>query len=208
MSKGQGFIEGESFAFTSGVYGDRPTFVLTRDRIDDRAEITLYELAPIEIATARQNRFDQINKSTCITNVELGEAIVNGETPADLDEDGDLGHDWEDWCAIKIATLRGKRFNEVSYLIQSTLQDAGLEPETVCTGAPASLSLPEAAGVRLSIAFRAMKHIQRRDRLRAIADGISQMSLGECYYWHAKARSPTSPNGVKALRTLLADHIE
>jgi hypothetical protein len=207
MSKGQGFIEGESFAFTSGVYGDRPTFILTRERVDDRAEITLYELAPEEIATARQERFDRVHKSTRITTVELGEAIVGGETPVDLD-DADLGHDWEDWCAVKIATLRGKRFNEVSYLIQSTLRDAGLEPEVVCTGAPASLSLPEAAGVRLSIAFRAMKHVQRRDRLRAIADGISQMSLGECYYWHAKARSPTSPNGVKALRTLLADHIE
>lgn len=208
MSKGQGFIEGESFAFTSGVYGDRPTFVLTRGRVDDRAEITLYELAPEEIATARQERFDQVHKSTRITTVELGEAIVGGGTPADLAEDDDLGHDWADWCAIKIATLRGKRFNEVSYLIQSTLREAGLEPEVVCTGAPASLSLPEAAGVRLSIAFRAMKHVQRRDRLRVIADGISQMSLGECYYWHAKARSPTSPNGVKALRTLLADHIE
>jgi hypothetical protein len=207
MSKGQGFIEGDSFAFTSGVYGDRPTFILTRDRVDDRAEITLYELAPEEIATARQERFDRVHKSTQITTVELGEAIVGGETPAALGED-DLEHDWSDWCAIKIATLRGKRFNEVSYLIQSTLREAGLEPEVVCTGAPASLSLPEAAGVRLSIAFRAMKHIQRRDRLRAIADGISQMSLGECYYWHAKARSPTSPNGVKALRTLLADHIE
>ncbi|SFR56312.1 DUF7680 family protein [Halorubrum sodomense] len=207
MSKGQGFIEGESFAFTSGVYGDRPTFILTRNRVDDRAEITLYELAPKEIATARQERFDQVHKSTQVTTVELGEAIVGGETPADLNGDK-LGHDWANWCAIKIATLRGKRFNEVSYLIQSTLREAGLEPETVCTGAPASLSLPEAAGVRLSIAFRAMKHVQRRDRLRAIADGISQMSLGECYYWHAKARSPTSPNGVKALRTLLADNIE
>ena len=207
MSKGQGFIEGESFAFTSGVYGDRPTFVLTRDRVDDRAEIGLYELAPEEIATARQERFDQVHKSTQVTTIELGEAIVNGRTPVDLDND-DLGHDWTDWCAIKIATLRGKRFNEMSYLIQSTLREAGLEPETVCTGAPASLSLPEAAGVRLSIAFRAMMHVQRRDRLRAIADGISQMSLGECYYWHAKARSPTSPNGVKALRTLLTDHIE
>jgi len=208
MSKGQGFIEGESFAFTSGVYGDRPTFILTRDRVDDRAEITLYELAPKEIATARQERFDRVHKSTRITTVELGEAIVGGETPADLTEDDDVGHDWSGWCAIKIATLRGKRFNEVSYLIQSTLREAGLEPEVVCTGAPASLSLPEAAGVRLSIAFRAMKHIQRRDRLRAIADGISQMSLGECYYWHAKARSPTSPNGVKALRALLTDHIK
>jgi len=207
MSKGQGFIEGESFAFTSGVYGDRPTFILTRDRIDDRAEITLYELAPEKIATARQERFDQVHKSTQVSTVELGEAIVNGDTPAYLDDD-DLRHDWTDWCAIRIATLRGKRFNEVSYLIQSTLREAGLEPEIVCTGDPASLSLPEAAGVRLSIAFRAMKHVQRRDRLRAIADGISQMSLGECYYWHAKARSPTSPNGVKALRTLLAEHIE
>ena len=208
MSKGQGFIEGESFAFTSGVYGDRPTFVLTRDRVDDRAEITLYELAPEEIATARQERFDRVHKTTRITTVELAEAIIGGASPADLAEgEKDLDHDWEEWCAIKIATLRGKRFNEVSYPIQSTLREAGLEPEVVCTGAPASLSLPEAAGVRLSIAFRAMKQVQRRDRLRAIADGISQMSLGECYYWHAKARSPTSPNGVKALRILLADHI-
>ncbi len=206
MSKGQGFIEGESFAFTSGVYGDRPTFILTRSLVDDRAEIALYELTPKKIATARQERFDQVHKSAQVTTIALEDAIVNGKTPADLDND-DLGHDWADWCAIKIATLRGKRFNEVSYLIQSTLREAGLEPETVCTGGSASLSLPEAAGVRLSIAFRAMKHIRRRDRLRAIADGISQMSLGECYYWHAKARSPTSPNGVKALRTLLADHI-
>jgi len=204
----QGFIEGESFAFTSGVYGDRPTFVLTRDRTDDRAEITLYELAPAEIAAARQERFDRVQKSTRITTVELSGAVIGGESPADISDNDDIAHDWEGWCAIKIATLRGKRFNEVSYLIQSTLREAGLEPEVVCTGSPASLSLPEAAGVRLSIAFRAMKHVQRRDRLRAIADGISQMSLGECYYWHAKARSPTSPNGVKALRTLLADHIE
>jgi hypothetical protein len=207
MSKGQGFIEGESFAFTSGVYGDRPTFILTRDRVDDRAEITLYELAPEEIALARQERFDQVQKSTRIATVELGKAIVDGKTPADIDEDSDLSHNWEGWCGIKIATLRGKRFNEMSYLIESTLRETGLEPEIVCTGAPASLSLPEAAGVRLSIAFRAMKRVQRRDRLQAIADGISQMSLGECYYWHAKARSPTSPNGVKALRTLLISHI-
>ena len=206
MSKGA--TKGDSFAFTTGVYGDRPTFVLTRDRVDDRAEITCYELAETEIAAARQARFDHVRKSGRISTVELHEALVGGETPADLDGDETDVHDWTDWCAIKIATLRGKRFNEVSYLVQSTLREAGLEPEVVCTGAPASLSLPEAAGVRLSIAFRAMKHVQRRDRLRAIADGISQMSLGECYYWHAKARSPSSPNGVKALRTLLADHIE
>ena len=204
MSKGH--IEGESFAFTSGVYGDRPTFILTRDRVDDHAEITLYELAPADIATARQDRFDRVQKSTRITTVDLSEAIVGGESPSDISEN-EVAHDWNNWCAIKIATLKGKRFSEVSYLLQSTLREAGVDPEVVVTGDPASLALPEAAGVRLSIAFRAMKPVQRRDRLRAIADGISQMSLGECYYWHAKARSPTSPNGVKALRTLLTDHI-
>lgn len=207
MSKGRDFLEGESFAFTSGVYGDRPTFVIKRSRVDDRAEITLYELAPEEIAAARQERFDQVHKSTQVTITSLNKAIVGGETPAEVDNN-DIEHNWADWCAIKIATLRGKRYNEASYLIQSTLREAGLEPEPVCTGVPTSLSLPEAAGVRLSIAFRAMKYVQRRDRLRAIKDGISEMSLGECYYWNAKARSPTSPNGVKSLRTLLAGHIK
>ena len=203
----QGFIEGESFAFTSGIYGDRPTFVLTRELVDDRAEITLYELAPEDIAVARQERFDSVRDPTRIRIQNLNEAIVGGDTPSDI-SDEDVDSDWDGWCAIKIATLRGKRFNEASYLIESTLREAGYDPEAVCTGEPASLALPEAAGVRLSIAFRAMKPVHRRDRLRAISDGISQMSLGECYYWHAKARSPTSPNGVKALRTLLAEHIQ
>jgi hypothetical protein len=95
----------------------------------------------------------------------------------------------------------------MSFIIESTFRELSLDPETVCTGDPASVSLPEAAGVRLSIAFRAMKPMRRRDRLREVAKGIDQMSLGECYYWHAKARSPSSPSGTKALRVLLADHI-
>lgn len=203
-----GVAEGESFAYASGVYGDRPTFVLTRRRVDDRHEITLYELAPEDIATARQSRFDRARKSVRITIRDLQEAIVGGTTPSDLQDDDTGLFEWDDWCAIKIATLRGAGFKEVSYLLESTLREAGENAEVVCTGAPASLSLREAAGVRLSIAFRAMKPVRRRDRLRAIADGISQMSLGECYYWHAKARSPTSPNGAEALRTLLAGHVD
>jgi hypothetical protein len=202
------FVEGESFAFTSGVYGDRPTFLLTRDRVEDRAEITLYELAPTEVATARQERFDRVGSTTRITIQDFDTAIVGGETPTDISADDGPTYDWDDWSAVKIATLRGKRFSEMSYLLESTLREADLDPEAVCTGDPTTLALPEAAGVRLSIGFRAMKPIERRDRLRGIADGISDMSLGECYYWHAKARSPTSPNGVKALRTLLADHID
>lgn len=201
--------EGESFAFTTGVYGNRPTFILTRERVDDRHEITLYELAPEDIASARRERFDRVKKSVNIAICGLADVINGGESPSEIPGgDKDVAYGWEDWCAIKIATLRGDGFNEACYLIESTLREAGLDPEVVCTGDPASISLPEAAGVRLSIGFRAMAPVRRRDRLREIAYGIDQMSLGECYYWHAKARSPSSPNGSKALRVLLAGHIE
>ena len=128
------------------------------------------------------------------------------QSPSALSGADETPYDWEDWCAIRIATLRGDAFNEASYLIESTFSELSLDPQIICTGDPASVNLPEAAGVRLSIAFRAMKPIRRRDRLRKIAKGIDQMSLGECYYWHAKARSPSSASGTKALRVLLADH--
>lgn len=203
----QGIAEGNSFAFTTGAYGNRPTFVLTRDRVEDQHEITLYELAPRDIATARRERFERAQKTVSVSVHELEEAIVGDRSPSELPGADDAAYDWDDWCAIRIATLRGGAFNEVSFLIESTFRELSLDPETVCTGDPASVSLPEAAGVRLSIAFRAMKPMRRRDRLREVAKGIDQMSLGECYYWHAKARSPSSPSGTKALRVLLADHI-
>ncbi len=202
-----GVAEGNSFAFTTGAYGNRPTFVLTRERVDDQHEISLYELAPRDIATARRERFERARKLVTISVCELDDAIVGEHSPSELPGADDTAYDWDDWCAIRIATLRGGAFNEVSYLIESTFRELSLDPEIVCTGDPASVSLPEAAGVRLSIAFRAMKPMRRRDRLREVAKGIDQMSLGECYYWHAKARSPSSPSGTKALRVLLADHL-
>ena len=203
-----GLAEGNSFAFNTGAYGSRPTFVLTRKRVGDQHEITLYELAPRDIADARRERFEKAPKSVAISVCSLTDAIVGDDSPSDLPGAEDsAAYDWDGWCAIRIATLGGGAFNEVSYLIESIFRELSLEPETVCTGDPASVSLPEAGGVRLSIAFRAMKPMRRRDRLREVAKGIDQMSLGECYYWHAKARSPSSPSGTKALRVLLADHI-
>jgi len=203
----QGLAEGNSFAFTTGAYGSRPTFVLTRERVEDQHQITLYELAPHDIASARRERFERAQKSVNVSVCGLDGAIIGEDPPSELPGADDTAYDWDGWCAIRIATLRGGTFNEVSYLIESTFREISLDPEIVCTGDPASVSLPEAAGVRLSIAFRAMNPMRRRDRLREIAKGIDQMSLGECYYWHAKARSPSSPSSTKALRVLLADHI-
>jgi hypothetical protein len=52
-----------------------------------------------------------------------------------------------------------------------------------------------------------MKRLQKYEKLTTVADSIARMSLEECYYWHAKCRSPSSQNGVKALRVLLAGDI-
>lgn len=199
-------VDGESFAFTTGVYGGRPTFLVTRRRVKNEHELTLYELAPEDIAAARQERFVRAGSSIRVSTEQLSDAIERGETPSDVWDDS-TQYSWDAWCAIKIATLRGNHFSEISGLIESVFRDLGHEAATVCTGEPASVALPEGAGVRLSIAFRAMKPVRRRDRLRAIVRGVETMSLGECYYWHAKCRSPTTSSGAKALRELLAGHI-
>jgi hypothetical protein len=68
--------------------------------------------------------------------------------------------------------------------------------------------VPERLGVKLALAFDGVKDLRRIDRVRGFVRGIARMSTEECYYWYAKTRSPNSPNGVKALRTLLTDHIK
>lgn len=197
----------EPFAFASGRYGDRPVFILTRQWADDEVGLTLYELSPEDVAQAHQERFAGRTSSASLTLHDLSEVIVGGDSPAEI-RDGSTVHDWTGWKAIKITSLKGARSRTaINCLVRPILDRDGHDSKRVCTGSEGSLTLPESLGVRLSIAFRALKPISRQDRLRAVADGISEMSLGECYYWHAKMRSPTTPNGAKALRTLLSSHI-
>jgi len=84
------------------------------------------------------------------------------------------------------------------------MDDSGINSDFVTRG-EGSVLITEGAGIRLTIAFLAMKRLQKYEKLTAVSDSIARMSLEECYYWHAKCRSPSSPNGVKALRVLLAD---
>jgi hypothetical protein len=115
---------------------------------------------------------------------------------------------WEDWTAVKIAGLSGGRFRSLLPLLRESLESADIDATEVTGTGDAEVFLPEAVGVRLALAFRGIKPIQRVDRMRAFCRGISRMSDEECYYWHAKCRSPSSPNGEKALRTLLTSHIQ
>jgi len=197
----------EPFAFASGRYGDRPVFILTRQWADDEVGLTLYELSPEDVAKSHRERFIGRASSASLTLHDLSDVIVGANSPAEIRE-GSTVHDWTGWKAIKITSLKDARSRTaINCLVRPILDRDEYDSRRVCTGSEDSLALPESIGVRLSIAFRALKPISRQDRLRAVAEGISEMSLGECYYWHAKMRSPTTPNGAKALRTLLSSHI-
>ena len=209
-------IEAESFAYGSSMYGGRPTFALTR-RLGDDAGLTLYELIPENLADGRQKRFRKANSNRRLTRVSITDAIPDAREDStgvfDFSEVGAPSarapNDWQwnDWCALKIVTLSNSRQQAVHRLVCDVLDDSGIDVDFVTRG-EGSVVLSEGTGIRLTIAFLAIKHLQKYEKLTAIADGISRMSLEECYYWHAKCRSPSTPSGVKALRTLLTAHLD
>lgn len=208
-------IEAESFAYGSSMYGGRPTFALTR-RLGDDAGLTLYELIPEDLADGRQKRFRKANSNRTLTRVSVTDAVpdVRDDSNGILDF-SEVGapsarapNDWQwnDWCALKIATLSNSRQQAIHRLVRDVLDDSGIDVDFVTRG-QGSVMLSEGAGIRLTIAFLAMKRLQKYEKLTAVADGISRMSLEECYYWHAKCRSPSSPSGVRALRVLITGNI-
>ncbi len=207
-------IESESFAYGSSMYGGRPTFALTR-RLGDDTGLTLYELIPEDLADGRQKRFKKANSNRKLARVSITDAVLDVHKGSngilDFSEVGDPSartlNDWQwnDWCALKISTLSNSRQQAVHRLVRDVLDDCGIDVNLVTRG-EGSVVLSEGAGIRLTIAFLAMKRLQKYEKLTTVADSIARMSLEECYYWHAKCRSPSSPNGVKALRVLLADH--
>jgi len=208
-------VEAESFAYGSSMYGGRPTFALTR-RLGDDAGLTLYELVPEDIADGRQKRFRRANSNRTLTRTSITDAIPDAKEDSTgvLDISG-VGtpsartpNDWQwnNWCALKITTLSNSRQQAFHRLVRDVLDDSGIDTDFVMRG-EGSVLLSESGGVRLTIAALAMKRLQKYEKLTTVADSIARMSLEECYYWHAKCRSPSSPNGVKALRVLLADHL-
>lgn len=208
-------LESESFAYGSSTYGGRPTFALTR-RLGDDAGLTLYELVPEDLANGRQKRFRKANSNRRLTRVPIPDAVPNIREDSKRDLDfSEVGApsgrtpdewQWNGWCALKIATLSNSRQQAVHKLVRDVLGGSGIDVDFVTRG-EGSVVLTEGKGIRLTIAFLAMKRLQKYEKLTAIADSISRMSLEECYYWHAKCRSPSSLNGIKALRVLLSDHL-
>ncbi len=187
----------ESFALGSSVYGGRPTFALVREEDGNDVMLTLYELLPTEQADARRRRLERRRQKASKTEA-FDEVIDN-------DVDGVEDWTWDDWVAVKIRRLSGARLRSVLQLLNKTLRQTNIDPSSVTSTGNSQVLISEGVGIRLSLAFIGIKPLRRVDRMRAFSRGISAMSLEECYYWYAKCRSPNSPNGAKALRTLLTD---
>jgi len=188
-----------------------------RLRVGDNAGLTLYELVPEDLADGRQKRCSRANSNRKLTRTGISDAIPDAKE----DSTGVLylsnvgtpsarapnDWQWNDWCALRITTLSDSRQQAVHRLVRDVLGDSGIDTDFVARG-EGCVVVSEDAGIRLTIAFLAIKRLQKYQKLTTVADSIARMSLEECYYWHAKCRSPSTPNGVKALRVLLSDHIK
>lgn len=190
--------EARSPSFGSSVYGGRPTFALVREEGADGGALTLYELLPREQATARKERLERVKQSLVIKDFTQ---VLEDE------EDVEESWSWDEWVVVKIARLSQSHIRAVLPVVRESLSHIDVDASAVTSSGAGQVFLPEAVGVRLTLTFAGVKPIQRVDRMRAFARGIARMSDEECYYWHAKCRSPSSPNGEKALRTLLTNHV-
>ena len=211
-------IEAESLGVSSGLFGGRPTFAVVRELGDD-PRVTLYELLPGDLADGRERRIQRSSHNQSIRKEELAEVLVGvqqnergivrtTERDVNVYSEHTLSEwRWDNWYAVPVTTLREQRQRAVSKILRVSLEDASISPSQVLTGEGTAL-LSEASGVRIAIAFMGVKRLQRYDRMVELVNGIERMGLEECYYWHAKCRSPDSPNGVTALRKLLTGHIQ
>ena len=96
--------------------------------------------------------------------------------------------------------VNGNRAAHVAGPFQQVLQDAGLRGRQWTSRGP--LDLPSTLGAHAELLLRAVKPLQRLDRLEAIAEGIAEMSREEASYWHAQTQRR---HGLKALRVLLSE---
>jgi len=211
-------IEAESLGVSSGLFGGRPTFAVVRELSDD-PRVMLYELLPGDLADGRERRIQRSSHNQSIRKEELAEVLVGvqqnergiirtTERDVNVYSEHTLSEwRWDNWYAVPVTTLREQRQRAVSKILRVSLEDASISPSQVLTGEGTAL-LSEASGVRIAIAFMGVKRLQRYDKMVELVNGIERMGLEECYYWHAKCRSPDSPNGVIALRKLLTGHIQ
>jgi hypothetical protein len=96
--------------------------------------------------------------------------------------------------------VNGYRAIHVAAGLQEILRSARLRGSDWSSGEP--VKLDSQIGAHVELLLRAVKPLQRVDRIGTVADGVAAMSREEAAYWHAQT---TRRNGLRALRLLLGE---
>jgi hypothetical protein len=96
--------------------------------------------------------------------------------------------------------VSGYRAIHVAASLQDVLRSAKLRGRELTSTQPIPLS-PQ-IGAHVELVLRAVKPLQRVDRITAVAEGVAGMSREEAAYWHAQVGRR---NGLRALRLLFVE---
>jgi|GEM_PF-3415274 len=94
--------------------------------------------------------------------------------------------------------VNGNRAAHVAGPLQEVLRSGGMHGRQ--WSSPRPVELPPTLGAHVELLLRAVKPLQRLDRLGAVAEGVAEMSREEAGYWHAQTQRR---HGLRALRVLL-----
>ncbi len=96
--------------------------------------------------------------------------------------------------------VNGYRAIHVAAGFQEILRSAKLRGRDWTSGEP--IAVDPQLGAHIELLLRAVKPLQRVDRITTVADGVAGMSREEAAYWHAQT---SRRNGLRSLRLLLAE---
>jgi len=96
--------------------------------------------------------------------------------------------------------VNGYRVLHLAAGFQEILRFAKLRGRDWTSGEP--IVVDPQLGAHVELLLRAVKPLQRVDRITTVADGVAGMSREEAAYWHAQT---SRRNGLRSLRLLLGE---
>ena len=103
-----------------------------------------------------------------------------------------------------VATIKGTSLRLMEPRLLKRLKGYGVSLGKMTAGRQDSWQINEEAALTLGLLFRTLAPMRSIDRIRAVADGIDEMSREEAGYWLGMAMHRKNPRRVlAALRMLL-----
>jgi len=108
--------------------------------------------------------------------------------------------------SVKVSSLGGWRLDVALGFIQRILKKEGYPVSSLTRNRKSPFHLGEEGGVKLDLAFRAIKDLQKRSKIEEVLAAIETMSREEALYWHSQLEQDNGKRekrGLKAMRILL-----